>query len=433
MTQRFDPAGAVTLRRSRRGFLRDTALVAGATLAPALLAACAEDEQGGGPANVSEVKIGLVLPMTGAAAAYGKSAHAAIKMVFDDVNSKGGLVNLGGAKITAVLKDSQTDAQVAASQTQDLVGTDVLAILGTIQSDATAVASPIADRAKVPWICTSDGAQTIVDRGFRYVFQPPAYSIGASDAAIEWLDYIGTKTGRKARTIMVMTEDAAVAVELATALEAQAKAKGFTVVDRVTYPAREPNASRPIVQRAKAENIDVIVQHSYTPANAIAVRRVFEEVGYNPMGVVTTTGGQASPGYATELGALADNTINTSYFNADVGGKIPRAKELNEMYKAITGVSLDHVSGTNLTAAAVAVDALRRAASPTRDALRDALEKTDLKVGDGYWIIPEGCKFDEKNHNGRQIYLVNQWQNGQYKVIYPEAYATAEAVWPVRK
>jgi len=423
------------IRRSRRQFLRDSAIVAGAAMTPGLLAACAESDDGGssGPTQLSEIKIGLVLPMTGAAAAYGKFANEAIKMVFDDVNAKGGIANLGGAKLIPVLKDSATDAQTAVSCTQELVGdSGVLAILGTIQSDATAVASPVADRAKVPWICTSDGAKTIVDRGFKYVFQPPAYSTGAADSVIEWLDFVSTKTGQRPQKIMIMTEDAAVAVELATAMESQAKAKGFQVVDRVTYPARDPNASRAIVQRAKAENIDVIVQHSYTPANAVAVRRVFQEVGYNPMGIVTATGGQASPSYGAELGALAENTVNTSYFNPDVSARIPLAKELNDKFKAITGTNLDHVSATNLTAAAVAVDALGRATSASRDALRDALEQTDLKVGDGYWIIPEGCKFDELNHNSRQIYLVNQWQNGVQKVIYPEEYATADAVWPVR-
>lgn len=424
-------------RRSRRQFLRDSALVLGAAAAaPTLLTACAEDGEGGsggtGPTQVDEVKIGLVLPMTGAAAPYGKSAHAAITMVFDDVNAGGGLQNLGGAKLVPVLKDSATDAQTAASRTQELIGENVMAILGTIQSDATAVASPIADRAKVPWICTSDGAKTIVERDFRYVFQPPAYSTGAADSAIEWLDHVSTSTGVRPSRIMVMTEDAAVAVELATALEAQARTKGFEVVARLTYPARDPNASRAIVQRAKAEGIDVIVQHAYTPANAVAVRRVFQEVGYEPMGIVTATGGHAAASYAAELGELANNTINTSYFNPDVSSKIPLAKELNEKYKALTGIDLDHVSATNLTAAAVVVDALRRTQSASRDALRDALEQTDLKVGDGYWIIPEGCKFDERNHNARQVYLVSQWQNGVQKVIYPEQYATAEAVWPVR-
>ncbi|MQA24143.1 MAG: ABC transporter substrate-binding protein [Micromonosporaceae bacterium] len=427
-----DPA--IATGHSRRGFLRDSALVAGAVMAPGLLAACASgDDEAGGPAQVSEVRIGLVLPMTGAAAAYGKSAYEAIKMVLDDVNANGGIDNLGGAELVPVLKDSQTDAQTAASQTQQLVGGDVLAILGSIQSDATAVASPIANRAKVPWICTSDGARKIVSRGFRYVFQPAAYTTGAADAAVEWLDFIGDKTGVRAERIMVMTEDAAVAVELANALEAQAKNRGFTVVDRVTYPAREPKASRTLVRRAKAENIDVVVQHAYTPANAIAVRRVFQEVGYEPLGVVTATGGHSSASYGKELGDLADNTINTSYFVPDVAAKIPRAKELNDMYKTRTGADLDHVSGTNLTAAAVVVDALQRTRSASRDALRDALEQTDLQVGDGYWIIPEGCEFDERNHNTRQVYLVSQWQDGVQRVIYPEQYATAGPNWPVRK
>ncbi len=129
------------------------------------------------------------------------------------------------------------------------------------------------------------------------------------------------------------------------------------------------------------------------------------------------------------LGALAYSTAPQVLLGRL---KQPLAKELNDKYKALTGTDLDHVSATNLTAAAVVVDALRRTQSASRDALRDALEQTDLKVGDGYWIIPEGCKFDERNHNARQVYLVSQWQNGVQKVIYPEQYATAEAVWPVR-
>lgn len=422
----------VNVSGTRREFIKRSALLGGGLIVgPTLLAACADDSDSGddgGPQSVKEVQIGLVLPMTGAAAAYGKAGYDAVTLVFDDVNSKGGIKSLGGAKLKAVLKDSATDPQKAASVTQEFVDTDVLAIMGTIQSDATSVAAPVAERAQVPWICTSDGARQILKRGGKYVFMPAAFS---ADAAINTAAWIAQQSPQPTK-VRILHGDSAVAAEIGEALETECKKAGLPLDGREIYSQADVNTARPLVLQAKSDGVDLLIAYGYTPPDSIALTRFIEESRLNPLGIVAASGGIGSAAYGAELGASADGSATTTYFVADMGSKIPRVKELNDMYKAKTGSDLDIVSATNVNAAAVVVDALERAAGASRGALRDAIAETDLDVGEGYWTGLGGCKFDETNHNAAMIYPVMQWQDGVAKVVYPEEYATVDSIWPLQ-
>src|SRR5688500_9082292 len=91
---------------SRRQFLRWLAASGvGVAASGTLLAACGDGDEasaipseagataGGGAGAVEEVKIGVLLPVTGAPAALGESGYAAIELVFDEVNRNGGVNN----------------------------------------------------------------------------------------------------------------------------------------------------------------------------------------------------------------------------------------------------------------------------------------------------------------------------------------------------
>ena len=45
----------------------------------------------------------------------------------------------------------------------------------------------------------------------------------------------------------------------------------------------------------------------------------------------------------------------------------------------------------------------------------------------------EGIAFDSHGQNTQARGVVQQLIGGKYRVIFPEAFATAEPVWPMRK
>lgn len=409
----------------RRPFLKGLGATALGLAGASALGGCAESPSAAGPTD--QINIGLILPMTGQAAVYGAAAYNAITLVVDDVNAKGGIRSLGGAKLATVLKDSRLEPQEAANLASELGGSDVLAIIGTAHSDSTAVATPAAERARVPWICGPEGAQAIVDRGFRYVFMPAAYS---ADSAVSVTRWVAAQPQRPTR-VAVLTSDSAVLTEIGVSLEANAKSNGLNFLWRANFPAANPESARSIIQRAKDDAIDMLFVSVNSPTEAITITRLIDEIGFRPLGIAAASGGHGSTQYGENLGALAEGTIDSVYFAPDLGKKVPRTGELNAMYKDRFGLDLDIVSATSMNAAAVLVDALERVQTPTRDALRDAIAATDLQPGQGYWLTPGGCRFDDKNHNSEMQYALIQWQGGTPRVIDPAEYATTTAQWPV--
>ncbi len=94
------------------------------------------------------IKIGLIRDLTGAHAEAGRSQVDAQKMIFDEINEKGGIL---GHKIEYVIGDEQASPDRAASLAQRYINVDkVLLISGTSTSGAGLALMKIASEEEVP-------------------------------------------------------------------------------------------------------------------------------------------------------------------------------------------------------------------------------------------------------------------------------------------
>jgi branched-chain amino acid transport system substrate-binding protein len=81
----------------------------------------------------------------------------------------------------------------------------------------------------------------------------------------------------------------------------------------------------------------------------------------------------------------------------------------------------------------VMAEALERAGSRNREAIREAARKLDLHdVVSTRQLPKQGIAFDEKGRIAKkyQDVLLVQWQGGTARTIYPSSVALAEPVWP---
>lgn len=112
-----------------------------------------------------EIKIGVLYPLSGAAASTGAELKGALELAADIVNngakdipdlpfsSGGGLPNLKGAKIKLVFADHQGNPQIGATETERLITQEkVAAVVGAYFSNVTATSSQVAERYKVPYL-----------------------------------------------------------------------------------------------------------------------------------------------------------------------------------------------------------------------------------------------------------------------------------------
>jgi branched-chain amino acid transport system substrate-binding protein len=115
------------------------------------------------------IKIGVVDTYSGGAAPLGIDALNGLKMGFDEINAKGGVL---GKKFEIVTRDDKFQPSVGLSMAKELALKENVSILVGTLSSATALAiSDFAKKEKIPFIVT--GAKTeklLSEKGNRYTF-----------------------------------------------------------------------------------------------------------------------------------------------------------------------------------------------------------------------------------------------------------------------
>jgi branched-chain amino acid transport system substrate-binding protein len=123
----------------------------------------------------SEIKIGILFPMTGDEGDYGKKGSNAIELAIEQINSSGGI---GGKKVKAIFEDSKSDAATGVTAIQKLISVDkVSAVVGDIVSAVTIPAATVAEKNKVIMIAPTSSAPPITNAGV-YI-----YRVWSSDLA----------------------------------------------------------------------------------------------------------------------------------------------------------------------------------------------------------------------------------------------------------
>src|SRR5438552_346913 len=105
-----------------------------------------------------EVKIALVVPLSGAWARQGILEQMGAELAIEDVNSSGGIKALGGAKMKLVLYDTGDTAEKAKNAAQRLVAQehDVVGGIGSWLSSFTLAVAEGTERAELPWMALAD-------------------------------------------------------------------------------------------------------------------------------------------------------------------------------------------------------------------------------------------------------------------------------------
>ncbi|MGL4442988.1 MAG: ABC transporter substrate-binding protein, partial [Alsobacter sp.] len=158
----------------RRSFLAGLCLAASAGLAPAL----AQDT----------VRIGLILPMTGASSTTGKQAEAAVRLFMQQNGT-----SVAGKKIEVILKDDTGVADTTKRIAQELIVNDKVNVLMGFGLTPLALAvAPLATQAKVPQIVTA-AATAIITEQSPFIVRTSFTLPQATVPMAEWASRNGVK------------------------------------------------------------------------------------------------------------------------------------------------------------------------------------------------------------------------------------------------
>lgn len=187
---------------------------------------CSSDEGGGG---ASKVKIGLLVPITGALETSGTAMRSAAQLAQEEINGAGGVL---GSEIELVVRDSATNPEVAREAAQELVDEGVVAVVGEAASSATIASAGVTTAAGVVQISpgsTSPKISTFKDNGLLWRTIPSDTYQGVVAAK-----YVKERLGHMRASILHV--DNAYGSDLAAQFEKNFQSAGGTIVSVVKYP-----------------------------------------------------------------------------------------------------------------------------------------------------------------------------------------------------
>jgi branched-chain amino acid transport system substrate-binding protein len=393
-----------------------------------------------GPLRAAEpVKVGILMPLTGNAAAAGQASKAAIEVAAEIVNNRHpelgnlplaateGLPNLGGAKLELVFVDHQGNPSLAQQLATRLISQDkVQALQGAYQSSCSFTATAVAERYGIPFMVGDSSALNITGRGFKWVFRTTPI---ANDFATTYMRFFDDmkKQGKKIASVAIVNENTDYGTSVGDAIEAAAKAGNLPVAIRIPYSASSTDVSAQVLQ-LKEKQPDVVMFVSYT-SDSILYMKSFKNLDFLPPIVIGDDSGFSDPSFVPAVADVAQGAMNRSAW--DVGKPGTTTYRINEMYKAKTGRDLDDTSGRNMQGFLALADAINRAGSREPEKMREALSRTDLKPEQlmmGY----NGVKFDQTGQNILASTYLIQLKGKEYQLVWPQKAATAGLDWPMK-
>jgi len=406
--------GATSVRSGSGGPSRRHVLVGGtAVLAMPYLSRSARGQ-------VSEVNVGVIVPLSGANAQFGVNSRNGIELAADQINAKGGIKSLGGAKINLIVADSTSTPTTAATVGQRLITqNNVVAILGAYASSLTLALSEATERRGIPLLTMSFSDQ-ITGRGFKYVFQviSKASTIGA--AQLEGTMEIAQGAGQKLDRIAIMYEDTAYGTSQAKGLRETAAKHNIEVVMDDAYPLGITDVT-PLINKLRATNAQAVFPCSYLNDGLQIIRSMRQQNITLP--VIGGAGGYVIPDFKKALGEFAEGVLSVAPGNYDL------APELTNAFKERYGYFMVHEALEHAVCLEVLAQALEKAGKADPEAVREALSTTRFEGGWCDAMPGKAVDFDETGLNTLAKPLMVQWRGEDLVTVWPSDLAKAKAVW----
>ena len=267
------------------------------------------------------VKIGLVSPMTGPFAAYGKQIEHGVKLY---LATKGD--TFGGRKVELILKDDSpgTAGDVSKRLAQELVVKDKVDILAGFGLTPAAFASaPVATEAKKPMVVMNAATSAITTKS-NYIVRT-SHTLPQDTAPIaSWA------AKNKIKKAFTLVADFGPGHDAEGQFKKTFTAAGGEIAGEVRVPVKNPDFA-PFLQKIKDTKPDAVFLFLPPGAETIAFMKGFAERGLSQAGIkLIATGDLTDEDILDAVGEPAVGVINS--FHYAESHKSPENKAYTEAY-----------------------------------------------------------------------------------------------------
>ena len=368
--------------------------------------ACSETaeqaEDGGGGSTAEDngtgdtIKIGAVLPLTGANASIGEDQERGVQLAVDEINANGGVMD---KDIEVVVEDSAGTPEGAIAAARKLVDTeDVPVVMGEYSSGNTLPMAQFLQREGVVHINVGSSSPDLQDVG--------DYSFGV----IGLDDVAGAYTAEKAYELgytsaAFLGPNNPYGQGLLSETEKRFEELGGTIEESILYTEGK-NDYRNEVQRLASGDPDVLIYTAYGTEAATINRQAFEFGVSEDIPFFCV--------YLTLCAADSEPETVEGQQGIEVNYIGPGGEDYQAMYEDEFGE--DFVSTFNgylYDAVQLSALAMEEADSTEADAIRDALPEVDSD----YDAVTGAIEFDEQNQRSEQPYIFVEVVEGKVEEV----------------
>ncbi len=402
----------ITRRRLLTQAAAGTALATGITGFPAIL-----------KAQSNTVKIGFIHPASGGLAYPGAQSRLGGQMAINDINAAGGIKSMG-AKLEAVLGDSQGKPEIGSAEVEKMAEAGVHAFTGCYQSAVCLAATQAAAKYNLPFSIDVGVSDMIVQRGLTNVFRmADGYGRITSDA-VDNLNQINQAAGSPASSAVIVHEESEFGSGTAKLLSSKLEESGWDVKATIKHANPTRNFDN-IALRIRSMQPDVIIPVNY-PGEYILLAQTLRQQRVPFMASYSVLGGGFNFKFINEQPEVAENMID---FNHWYNPKSAKAQEMRKMVEAQGSYFTFEIYCTYNSIRLLA-DAFERAGTTDPDAVNEALANSSLDP----LIMPYGPTkmVNGQNTGSRAVAIQAQKAGGQVdaQVVFPQQFASASPIFP---
>jgi len=257
---------------------------------------------------LADIKIGILMPLSGKGASYGQHQDVALKMALEEIEKNG----IKGEKVQPVIYDTRGENAEAINLTRKLIHNDkVLAIIGPFFSAECEVTFPIAVQGKTPIVTASSAKPGIAKKNRPWAFRNAL----SSDQMNGYMLDVWLKHHPDIKSVVILTDvkDAFTKVDGTVVFPAELKQKGINVLDNISYQTGDIDYSAQVTKAKGLKPDGVVVAGLYNEGGNV-VREIRKQGMTQP---IVGALGMSEPRFLEIAGKAADGTTVVNPFWPD--------------------------------------------------------------------------------------------------------------------
>ena len=371
----------------------------------------------GGVGLAGAVKVGVVLPLTGAEAKFGEIEKRSFDMALEEINAKGGIK---GEPLELIVEDDTGRPDVGRSVVEKLITKDkVVMVGGGYSSSVTYAVAGVCQQNKMPFLVNTGAADNITSSGWDYIFRlnpPVSEYAGAIESMLTEVI--------KPKTVAILHENTLFGTSGAKSFDETCKKLGYKVLLKEGYESGGIDF-KPILVKVRQLNPDILYMVSYVMDASLLMKQA-KELKLTPKMFIGGAAGFTLPEFAKNAEIASDKVVSATLWHQILRypEAMPYFNKFVNKYKQDT----EYHGAEAYAAAYVIADVLKRAKSYSSAHIKEALAATDMMTAFGPVKFISYGKM--KNQNKLSTYVV-QWIDGRLELVWPANLATKKLVYPI--